>query len=123
MRYELERVDVWPAVKIGFFLGAVLGFLVGALWAGVLMLVSGLASMVVPEDVGRGLFAIPAAAGIMIPIVMTLFQGIVWAFLAAVGTLIYNVLSGWVGGLVLRLTPLDANPRQEENRSLHVGSG
>ena len=122
MRYEVERIDVWPAVKIGFFLGAVLGFLVGAFWAGLLVLVSGLASVIIPEEVGRGFLAVPAAAGIMIPVVMMLFQAIVWALLAAVGTLVYNVLSGWVGGLVLNLTSA-ASPGQEGNRSLDVGSG
>ena len=109
MRYEIERIEVWPAVKIGFFVGAALGFLIGAAWAGLFVLISGLASMVVPEEVGRGLFAIPAAAGMMIPFVTTLVQGLLWALLAAIGVFIYNLLSRWVGGLVLHLTPDDTD--------------
>ena len=88
----LNKVSPSSAFKVGFISYAILGFVLGAFCSLLSLGVIPLAHTAHPMFFGRfvGMFAI-----IVCPIVYGLIGGVG----ALIGAALYNVASGWVGGL------------------------
>jgi len=116
VRYELTYIDPVPAAKILGITGAALG-LIGALLALVLAAI-GLAAMHASgfmspmHGMGMWSYGPPragAAAGISFSacaaiIVAPIVNGIAWAIIAALVSILYNYLARKIGGLTLTLS-------------------
>ncbi len=93
----LKRVSPVSAFKVGFVCYAILGFVLGAICTlialGVFPMAQGAHSMFLGRFVG--LLAI-----IICPIV----YGLLGAIGALIGAAIYNLASGWVGGLEVEIS-------------------
>ncbi len=88
----LKRIDPGSAFRVGGILYALMGLLMGIIFA----LVSMLGGALVPASeawVFRTFFG--AGAVFFLPI----FYGIIGGICAAISAAVYNLVAGWVGGL------------------------
>ncbi|MCY3713872.1 MAG: DUF3566 domain-containing protein [Gemmatimonadetes bacterium] len=109
MRYELKRIDPWSACKITFLIAGAVGFVIGALYAVAITLMAsfiGMAGMSegMPDEMGyivgaTGLIAVVAW------IVLTLLYAVLGALVVSLGTWLYNLLAGAMGGVTMTLEP------------------
>ena len=96
---EIKKVGVFSFAKIEAALGAIIGFIIGLIWAVIGTALFGIAETagaVMPRGFGL-LFGL--AAVIILPIlyaVIGFIAGIIIAFL-------YNVVAGWIGGIEIEL--------------------
>jgi hypothetical protein len=89
---RVKRIEPGSAFKVGGILYALMGLLLGIIFA--------LASMV------RGTFAPASEMGVFrmffgagAIVFLPIFYGIIGGICAAIGAAIYNLVAGWVGGL------------------------
>ena len=96
----LKSVGVLSAAKIVGLMYAILGLLMGLIFAAVFSLMpAGLDS---PSDVPGWIAPMFGVGSI---VVMPIMYGIMGFIGGAIGAAIYNVLAGMMGGLVLRIEP------------------
>jgi hypothetical protein len=102
MKFELKRVDVWSATKMGFFLNGFLGLLFGLFYALILTMVG---SMIEPLSGGEfeSLGALTGAFGIFFAIILAIFSAVSGGITVAVLAWIYNLFARWIGGIEMDL--------------------
>ena len=110
MRYQLKRIDPWSACKIAFLIAGSVGFVIGALYAVAITLMASFVGMVgmsegMPDEMGyivgaTGLIAVVAW------IVMTILYAVLGALVVSLGTWLYNLLAGAMGGVTMTLETL-----------------
>ena len=97
---EIKKIDIISLAKIEGALGAVIGFIVGIIFA-----LIGTAFMGFSEMAGD----IPGASGLFFGVAAIIFLPIVYGIVGFIGGLIvaflYNVVAGWVGGIEIELEP------------------
>ena len=103
MRYEIHKIDVWPAVRMAFFLSALLGFLLGLASSMVFLLFSGLLRTVLPGEVVGQAGSVLAPLTILLTLVWAPVYGAFGALLATLGVFLYNLIIRWTGGITVRL--------------------
>ena len=108
MKYELQRISVWSAVKIAFVLNLLFGFLIGILYAFFLMVMAALPAAVMGEEAEKIFPAFAGVAALFLPFFFAFLYGIIGAIAAAIGTFIYNVLVKMTGGLEFELKEIPA---------------
>jgi len=109
MRYELKRIDPWSACKITFLIAGAVGFVIGALYAVAITLMASFVGMAgmsdgMPDEMGyivgaTGLIAVVAW------IVLTVLYAVLGALVVSLGTWLYNLLAGAMGGVTMTLEP------------------
>lgn len=101
MKYELKRIKVWSAIKIGFFLWGLIGFLGGLYMAMMMPLLMKFMETLGPmsEDFSSfGPFAL-----IFLPILYSLMAAVAGTILTALAAGFYNLISSLMGGLEVTL--------------------
>lgn len=106
---EIRRINILSAAKIAGLLYAAIGLLVGLLFACIsvvqLAALAPFLSDLEAEAEGLGLSLgggtiIFALIGLcMVPI----FYGVMGAIIGAIGALLYNLIAGWFGGLIIEV--------------------
>ncbi len=114
VRLKLKAIEVWSAVKLGFFVSVALAIatIVGAflLWlvlssAGVFGSVTGLLSSVLGDGSGVNLEAEFALGNVMgTAVTLALLNVVLTTALAAVWAAIFNLIAKMVGGVSLTFT-------------------
>jgi hypothetical protein len=114
VRLKLKSIEVWSAVKLGFFVSVALAIatIVGAflLWlvlssAGVFGSVAGLLSSVLGDGSGVNLEAEFGLGNVMgTAVTLALLNVVLTTALAAVWAAIFNLISKMVGGVSLTFT-------------------
>ena len=112
MRYEIYRVDIWPVVRVAFFLSALLGFLIGLVGSMMLYLFSGLVRTILPYEVAGPTGPWVAPLMVLMSLGWAPIYGSVGAMLAATGVLLYNWITHWIGGITVHLKDVEV-PRTE----------
>ena len=87
----LKRIDPGSAFKVGGILYALMGLLLGIVFA----LVSTLGAIVPASETGLYRMFFGVGAIVFLPI----FYGIIGAIFAAISAAVYNLVAEWVGGL------------------------
>lgn len=110
MRYQLKRIDLWSACKITFLIAGAVGFVIGALYAVAITMMASFMGMVgmsegMPDEMGyivgaTGLIAVVAW------IVLTILYAVLGALVVSLGTWLYNLLAGAMGGVTMTLETL-----------------
>lgn len=107
MKLELKSISVWSAVKIGFFLNLVMGFLMGLLAAMFIAPFLALTSSMMPSggldggDMGEMSFGILL---VVLPIVYSIGGAIFGTIAFAIGAAVYNFIARLMGGLEYHTT-------------------
>lgn len=100
MKLELKRIAIWPIIKISFVVNLVIGFLVGIMYAFMLMLIVFAPMSYLGRDFESEM---PIAVGgfmlIILPIIMAGFMAVVNTIFAVIAALIYNLAAKLFGGL------------------------
>jgi hypothetical protein len=105
MQYEVRQIDIFSAVKIGFVLSAVTGFLFALAYAlffsffmALFTGVPGFEEMAGPSAVAGGAILV-----ILSPVVAAIF-GIIGAIKIAILAWVYNMVAAGFGGVKVRLS-------------------
>ncbi len=98
MKYVLKRIGIGSAFKVGFVLGTLLSAIV-LLPFGLLMALGILGN----EGRMTELLAASAVSGVITMFCGPLIYGVLYGLGAALSALVYNIVSGVVGGLELHL--------------------
>ncbi|MBN1295038.1 MAG: hypothetical protein JXB48_24595 [Candidatus Latescibacteria bacterium] len=113
-QWKLKRIGIWSAIKIGSAVSCVLGFLLGFIWAIIIVFFSSLISIMTSSKLPG--FGIPAL------IIFPIFFSLIYAVLGALGTflltLLYNLSAGIFGGIELEIeshSPYEIEPKQDIN--------
>jgi hypothetical protein len=101
MHYEIQRIELWPVVKIAFFVCAILGFFPGIAVSLLLWALSNAMGTFLPGEVGD-LSDFPPAM-LMLGAILAPIYGAIGAGVAGIAAALYNLLARWIGGLELRL--------------------
>jgi len=88
----LKRIEPGSAFKLGAVSYAIIGLLLGIIFA----LISMVGGALVPAS-ETGLFRMLFGAGAIV--FLPICYGIIGGISAALGAVIYNLVAGWVGGL------------------------
>jgi hypothetical protein len=97
----IRRVNPVSAAKVCGILYAILGLIVGAL-VSLMMMAAGGAMSAAAEETGGAVIGMMMGAGAII--VMPIFYGIIGFISGLVGSLLYNLVAGWTGGLEVEVT-------------------
>jgi hypothetical protein len=103
MHYEIQRIELWPVVKIAFFVCAVLGLFPGIVVSLFLWGFSNLLRAVMPGEMGD-LSGFPPAM-LMMGAILAPIYGAIGAVFAGIAAALYNLLARWIGGVELSLMP------------------
>lgn len=101
MKYELKRIRVWSAIKIGFFLWGLLGFIGGVYMAMMMPLLMQFMESFGPMPDDMGSFG-PLAL-IFLPILYSLMAAVIGTIITAIAAGFYNLISSLMGGLEVTL--------------------
>jgi len=101
MKYELKRIRVWSAIKVGFFIWGLIGFLGGLYMAMMMPILMKFMEAFGPmsEDFG----AVGPLALIFLPILYSLMAAVAGTVLTAIVAGFYNLISSIMGGLEVSL--------------------
>jgi hypothetical protein len=96
---EIKKLDILSVAKIEGAMGAVIGFIVGLIWAAI--------GMAIFSFAGMAGATMPRGFGMFFGVIAIVVVPIVWAILGFIGGIIvafiYNVLAGWIGGVKIEL--------------------
>ena len=118
MFYEIRSVEIWPVVKIAFFVCAILGLLFGMVTSLLLWVFSSLIGTVMSEEIGE----VPRFS-----LAVVLVMGAIWApvygaigsVFAGIAVALYNLLARWIGGIELNLKAV----QEEEVQVAEIDQG
>ncbi len=111
MRYEIKRVEIWPIVKIVLIVSLLFGFFMGLINAAFFLLVDAITQTV--NSIGfDNVQTFDGSFIVFILIMSTLSVAFLSTFAAVVVTVIYNILSGWLGGLVVDLEAVNESDQE-----------
>jgi hypothetical protein len=96
----IKRVSPLSIAKISFVLYAVIGFIVGGIFALFGAAMGSLASLGGEQRMSM----FPAAFfGVGAVIILPIVYGVMAAIFSAIGAFIYNIVAGWVGGIEIEV--------------------
>jgi len=99
MKREVQRIEPWSMVRVGFFVGLLAGFLLGLLEALLFKSLSGTGqSSVLPPGAGE-LISLTGGGIILLAITMSLFCSLSFALCGALGAVFYNWAARLFGGV------------------------
>ncbi len=101
----IKRIGILSVAKISAITGAGLGLVIGLIYGLILMTV-GAALMSQNEGAAGAGFGI--IGGLAVIVIVPIFYGIIGFIFGALYALIYNIASGFVGGIELQLESADA---------------
>lgn len=111
MKYELQRIEIWPVIKIVFILSLLIGFFIGLLYAGLFLMIDAFSNIAVDSGFDN---ASTFGLGFTIMIVVGCTFGV--AFIYTVGavifTVFYNLLAGSIGGIRVNLVAVAKDQKE-----------
>lgn len=113
MVYELKKIDLFGAIKISFFINAVLGLLLGLFIGMFVAFFLGIIGQLMPYDQmnwnGPNLGAFGIFGGFIIglfyAVFIAVFNGVI---LTGIVVLLFNLFAGWLGGIKLTFNEIPA---------------
>lgn len=113
MVYELKKIDLFGAIKISFFVNAVIGLLLGLFIGLVMAFFMGIFQQMIPSDqmnfnmpnFGALGFIGGIIVGFMYAIFIAVFNGII---LTGIAVLLFNLFAAWLGGIKLTFNEIPA---------------
>ncbi len=100
---EIRRFDVWSVSKMMAVMYAILGFLVGLIYAFFLFLFGAAAAASGDEGAGAAV-AVMGGLGVGVVILFPILYGLLGLIGGALSTWLYNVLAGRLGGVRFEVT-------------------
>ncbi|MCP4633413.1 MAG: hypothetical protein GY855_10850 [candidate division Zixibacteria bacterium] len=107
MNFRLKRIGIWSAVKISFLINGIIGAVFG-FFAGLFIFMFGALLSQFGDFAGGSETFPPLFGGAVAIIIMPFFYGFIMAvfngiIFTAIAAWLYNVISGFVGGIEMHL--------------------
>ncbi|MCD6335084.1 MAG: DUF3566 domain-containing protein [Candidatus Latescibacteria bacterium] len=118
MHYELRHIEIWPVVKIAFFVCAILGFFPGIAVSLFLWVFSNLIGTIMPGEIGD-LSGFPPAM-LMMGVILSPLYGAIGAVFAGIAAALYNLLARWIGGVELNMKAVPEKEGQVGERAQNM---
>ena len=105
-KMQIKRVGVFSYAKISSIVMAAMGLLIGIIYGLIFMVVGG--AMMAGGGRDSGTAGVSSVViGLIMMVAIPIFYGIIGFIAGIVGGLVYNVASGFVGGLEIELESMD----------------
>ena len=108
MDYEIKRIRIWSAVKVGFVIWGALGFLLGLYMALMMPVMMKLLGAIAP--LGDGAEMIGPAAFIVFPAVYALMGAVGGTIFTLIFVALYNLMASLLGGIEIELKDQTLRP-------------
>jgi len=113
--WRLKRIGILSVMKITAAISGVLGFVMGTVWALVIIFFSSLISMTMSNQIsGFGFSAL-----IIFPVLFAVFYGLLGAIVSFLFVLLYNIVAGLWGGIDLEVDYTYTFERKEERTGMY----
>ncbi len=103
MTYEVKRFDLLSVFKISFLIYLVIGFMVGILYALVLLKMMAAFGPLLEGEMFRDVGQLGMVGALGLSLFMAFIMAIIWSIITVIAAGVYNVLAGFIGGLRLEL--------------------
>jgi hypothetical protein len=104
VRHEIQRIEPRTALRVGFFVGLLLGFVIGLFEAAVFKSMSGVpGASALPADMQQ-LMSLSGSSIIMLAIVTSLMFSLIMALFCSLGAVFYNWAARLFGGIEFYLS-------------------
>jgi ABC-type Fe3+ transport system permease subunit len=113
LKREIQRIEPRSALRIGFFVGLLLGFVIGLFEAAIFKSMSGAGGL--PADMQQQLTALTGSSIIMLALVTSLMFSLLAAFLSTLGAVFYNWAARLFGGIEFHLSGDEAYESDEHH--------
>ncbi|MBN1997806.1 DUF3566 domain-containing protein [candidate division KSB1 bacterium] len=112
MQHEIKRFNLWSVVKIVFIISLLVGFVFSLIYAGLLQMMTLLTSNFGGEDF---VHMMPTGASMFFIVVVffTIAFAVFYTIFAAFAVVLYNIIAGWAGGIVVELDQKNMSPQIE----------
>ena len=108
MKREILRIEPKSALKIGFFMGLLGGFIFGMFEAYLIQALAG--SKILPAEASQ-IGELGTASIIMLAVMMALISSLLGSFVGAIVAVFYNYVTRLFGGLEITLTDDPVKPQ------------
>ncbi len=105
--HRVKRFDVLSVAKISGLCYGAMGLLFVPFF-----LLFGMIAGQAGRQVGSGIPGMGAMFGVGMAIMAPIFYAVMGFIMGAIGAFIYNLISGWIGGIEVELEPLTVAPVQ-----------
>ena len=106
--FELKRVDVWSVVKVAFVLSFFLGLFFGFVYLMVMFVISRFAG-VLGAGIETEVLRFGGFVGFFVVIFIAIFTSVFYTIVSAILAALYNLISGWTGGVRVKLLAEEAD--------------
>jgi hypothetical protein len=104
VKREIHHIEPWSAVRVGFFIGLLSGFVLGLLnGAMIKYFATILGDKMMPPEL-MTMVNLSGGAIIALSIIMSLISSLIFAVLGLVAALCYNLIASLFGGLEIHVT-------------------
>ena len=116
MRYEVEKIEIWSVIKIVFILSLFLGFMISLLYAGLIFVITLVGSTLAPPEFDS-FFPLGGTIAVVLIIFGTLTIAMTNTIAVTILIGLYNLFACWIGGIKVRLKPIDTTPTDVRDSS------
>jgi hypothetical protein len=110
VKREIHHIEPWSAVRVGFFIGLLGGFVFGLLNGAIIKyFASVLGDKMMPPEL-MSMVNLSGGAIIALSIIMSLISSLIFAVLGLVAALCYNLIASLFGGLEIHVTGDERSP-------------
>lgn len=103
MPYEVKRFDLLTVFKVSFLVYLVVGFLLGILYGLVLVQILSTMGPLLDNPMFSDFGHMGFTAALTMALFMAIFMAVIWSVVTVIAAGIYNVVTGWVGGIRVEL--------------------
>jgi len=112
--YELKKIDVWSLVKIVSILSFALGLVIGFIYLLMILLISRLSSTLM-GDFDSEVMQVGGFVGFFMVFFIAILTSLFYTVVTAVLAVLYNGISGFTGGIRIRMTIVEVEESSQSN--------
>ena len=112
--YELKKIDVWSLVKIVSILSFALGLVIGFIYLLMILFISQISSSLM-GDFDPEMMQIGGFVGFFMVFFIAILTSLFYTVVTAILAVLYNGISGFTGGIRIRMTVAEVEQSSQPN--------
>ncbi|MCH8124532.1 DUF3566 domain-containing protein [candidate division KSB1 bacterium] len=112
--YELKQIDVWSLVKIVSILSFALGLVIGFIYLLMILFISQISSSLM-GDFDPEMMQIGGFVGFFMVFFIAILTSLFYTVVTAILAVLYNGISGFTGGIRIRMTVAEVEQSSQPN--------
>lgn len=107
MKLKLQRIGVWSFIRVAFVINLIVGFLIGIVYALVVLMITSMQTDLLPEGALElnGFRAVAPLLTVLLPFLSAFFFAVTYTLFGALAIAIYNLVARATGGFEIEFEP------------------